>query len=65
MWAKFVAFVDGHVHTESFNILHNVLRIMEEIETLAFLGAGSLLNYLTRKAQEMRKETVVLGLVSE
>ena len=52
MLTTFVAFVDVHVNAKSFSILHQVLRIMDEIETSTFLGAESLLIYLTRKAQQ-------------
>ena len=53
--ATLVAFVGIHVHTKSFNILHHVLRNMDEIETLTFLGAGFLLIYLAKKAQRNNK----------
>ena len=53
--AAFVVFVGIHVHTKSFNILHHVLRIMDEIETLTFLVAGFFLIYLAKKVQRNKK----------
>ena len=55
MLATIVAFVGIHVHTKSFSILHHVLRIMDEIETLTFSGAGFLLLYLAKKVQRSKK----------
>ena len=56
MLAPFVTFVDLQVHTMSFNILHHVLRIMDEIEISTSLGARSFIIDFTRKAQKKFKK---------